>query len=173
MSLLSARGFPLGEHRRIGPCDEALYNELVQLVWLLRFPDHTGKLGRSQALVQPADVPGTLAEWLEVDRVGLAGGHASSLMGIIRGEQEPLRDRIVMVSRHDRAIRTPAWHLRLPESGAAELYTKPSDRWEVSEVASLCADVVAELEVAMAEFEVAPAGETLAPLAESLTREVD
>ncbi len=48
LSVVSARGFPLGLHQRIGPSDEALYNETVQLAWMMRFPDGLGRAGRSQ-----------------------------------------------------------------------------------------------------------------------------
>ena len=40
--LLSARGFPLGEHGRVGPCDAALFSELVHVPWMMRFPDGPG-----------------------------------------------------------------------------------------------------------------------------------
>ncbi len=70
--LLSARGFPLGEHRRLGGCDEALYEELIHTTLMLRFPGlRPGAVGNDQnpsaaartpALAQPADVsPGGLA----------------------------------------------------------------------------------------------------------------
>ena len=36
LSVTSARGFPLGEHNRLGPCDGELYNELVHVPWMLR-----------------------------------------------------------------------------------------------------------------------------------------
>ena len=42
-ALTSARGFPLGEHGRIGPCDDALYGELVHVPLALRFPDNIGR----------------------------------------------------------------------------------------------------------------------------------
>jgi Sulfatase len=172
-TLLAARGFPLGEHRRVGPCDEALYNETAQLVWLMRFPDQLGKLARSQALAQPADLPGTLLDWLGVDRRRLGAGHASSLLGIIDSSVESLRDRAFMRSRHDSAIRTPAWHLRQPIAGAAELYAKPGDRWEVNEVAKLLPDIVVGLEAALDEFDRGGITDPLAPLAEPLVSEVD
>jgi arylsulfatase A-like enzyme len=173
LTFLSARGYPLGEHRRIGPCDEALYNEVVQLVWLMRFPEGRGKLARSQALVQPADLPGTLAEWLGLDRTRLGSGQATSLMGIIDGDVEALRDCAAMVSLNDRAIRTPGWHLRVPAGGAAELYAKPGDRWEVNEVARLAGDIVAGLEAALAEIDRTGCVEGRPPLAEPLASTVD
>ena len=42
VSLTSARGFPLGEHHRLGPVDEALYAEVVHVPWILRLPDGAG-----------------------------------------------------------------------------------------------------------------------------------
>ncbi len=173
LTFLSARGFPLGEHHRVGACDEALYNETTQLVWLMRFPDSAGKLDRSGALVQPADLPGTLLEWLGLDRRELAGGHASSLLGIIDGRLESLRDRVFMLSCHDRAIRTPAWHLRQSDAGAVELYAKPSDRWEVNEVSKLLHDIAMGLKAALAEIEKTGRADSLAPLAAPLVSEID
>ena len=34
LTVTSARGFPLGEHGRVGPCDGALFGETVQVPWL-------------------------------------------------------------------------------------------------------------------------------------------
>ena len=61
--LLSARGFPLGEHGRVGPCDAALFSELVHVPWMMRFPDGAGAAARSQALAEPSDLWATLLDW--------------------------------------------------------------------------------------------------------------
>jgi arylsulfatase A-like enzyme len=172
LAFISAGGFPLGEHRRIGPCDEALYNEIAQLVMMLRFPGGLGTLARSQALVQPADLPGTLVDWLKLDRSQLGDGTASSLLPLVRGEKVAWRDHVRMTSRHDRALRTRAWHLRQPLTGAAELYAKPSDRWEVNEVAKLMPEVAEGMQAVLAAEITSPTAEAL-PLAELLTTEVD
>ena len=173
LTLLGARGFPLGEHRRVGTCDYALYNELIQTPWLMRFPADLGKLARSQALVQPADLPGTLLDWLGLDRSQLGAGHASSLLPIIGDLAESIRDHIGLISRHERAIRTSAWLLREPETGAAELYAKPSDRWEVNEVANLLPEVVVGLQAARVEMEQADEASKNLPLAQPLVTEFD
>ncbi len=136
--LLSPRGFPLGEHLRVGPLDDALYNEHVQIPWLMRFPDALAATARSQALVVPADLPGTLAEWLDWPAEPFAGaGH--SLMPVVRWQASGVRQCVVLRSgRHEWAVRTPAWHLRVggaEESPRIELYAKPSDRWEVNDIA--------------------------------------
>ena len=90
----------------------------------------------------------------------------------MRGDRELLRDRALLISRHDRAIRTPGWYLRRPDSGPAELYAKPSDRWEVNEVAKLLPEVTAGLQDALTELE--QAGEaTLPPLPDLLVSVMD
>ncbi len=132
-----------------------IYNETVQLAWMMRFPDGLGRAARSQALVQPHQLPGTLVDWLQLDRGSLGAGDTDSLLAVLRGEVDVLADRVLMVSSHDRAIRTPAWHLRQPLAGAAELYAKPSDRWEVNEVSKILPDVVTALRQALDEMEVA------------------
>jgi arylsulfatase A-like enzyme len=173
LTLLSPRGFALGEHGRVGPCEEQLANEISQLVWWVRFPDGAGRLARSQALVQPADLPGTLADWLELDRARLAGGNASSLMPIVRGECDALRDRVFLTSLNRRAIRTPAWLLCQGDDGNGELYAKPGDRWEVNEVSALCPEVVDGLQAILAAWDPSQPPAPLAPLAAELVTELD
>jgi hypothetical protein len=108
-----------------------------------------------------------------LDRSRLGAGDASSLHPLVRGEVDALRDRLLMVGPHDRAIRTSAWHLRQPLTGAAELYAKPSDRWEVNEVANLLPAVAEGLQAALDEIAARTPGDEVVPLAELLTSELD
>jgi hypothetical protein len=169
VALTSARGFPLGEHGRIGPCDEALYGELLHVPLLLRFPDGRGAATRSQTLVEPADLWATLLEcWATAERP--RSPSAGSLL-CPPGSEVPLqRDRLCAAGQGaERAIRTPAWHLR--RSDVAELFAKPDDYWEANNVASRCPEVVECLENALGEFEqTLQAGQTcdLPPLNEVL-----
>jgi arylsulfatase A-like enzyme len=150
LALTSARGFPMGEHLRLGPCDEALHGELVHVPLFLRFPNGSaaGRLGataRSQALVEPADLWATL-----LDRWRIAAPPSPtgvSLMPLVREEpghpvlRVAARDRLVVAGPGaERAIRTPAWYLRKAEQ--PELYAKPDDLWEVNNVAVRCQEVV-------------------------------
>ena len=67
----SPRGYPLGEHRRVGPCDEALYGELLHVPLLVRFPGDEHALARSQQIVQPGEICSLVAEacgWRRGDR---------------------------------------------------------------------------------------------------------
>lgn len=175
LAVVAARGFPLGRKGRIGAADDALYSELTQLPWLMRLPDGLGAAARGQALVQPSDLAPTLADVLGVDYPsGAPAGR--SLLPVIREDVEAVRDRVcLMGAEGERALRTPAWHLRLPggEKSAAppELYAKPDDRWDQNDVADRCPEVVEGLRQALDELEAGIASGTVAdlpPLAELL-----
>ncbi len=194
LALVSARGFPLGEHGRVGPCDEALYGELTQVPLAFRFPDGHGQSERSQALVQPADLNATLADWLGLPfarRPGVAGG--KSLLPIVSGEEGQVRDRAVTSGADGgRSIVTPAWYLRLASpagditsedvysigaaSQSADLFVKPDDRFEVNDVTDRCPECVEGLKEALAQFEQScetPDAIDPAPLADDLLWGVD
>jgi len=153
----SSRGFPLGEHRRLGPCDEALYSELVQIPLWIRFPDGLGAAARSQALVEPSDLWATLLDCWRIADVP-PSPTAATLMPIVREEVARVRDRLVLAGAGpERAIRTPAWYLRTAgvpaATGSPELFVKPDDRWDVNNVAVRCLEVVECLQDALAQYE--------------------
>jgi arylsulfatase A-like enzyme len=157
--VLGARGFPLGRNGRLGDVDRALFGELVQTPWLMRFPDGVGAAARSQALVQSGDLTPTLLDALGIAVPDL--GFGRSLMPLVRGEIVWPRQAIALVGDNgEQALRTPAWYLRLPgtrsEDGeqppSAELYAKPDDRWEVNDVAARCPDIVAAMQAAHADL---------------------
>lgn len=62
----SPRGFPLGEHHRVGAVPPALFNELLQLPLLIRYPQGAHPLVRDQGFIQPADLYATLLDWFAV-----------------------------------------------------------------------------------------------------------
>jgi arylsulfatase A-like enzyme len=141
----SPRGYPLGEHRRVGPCDEALYGELLHVPLFVRFPRGEHALVRSQQIVQPHELFGLIAE----------GGFQSSdhrkpsrLLGELRGDQPLPPSLACATGAGQRAIRAPAWFLRESRSPGGlrhELFAKPDDHWEANEVSSRCPDAVALL----------------------------
>jgi hypothetical protein len=174
LALVSARGFPLGEHGRVGPCDAALYGELVHVPWMMRFPDGAGAAVRSQALAEPADLWASLLDWWNVNALSpVAPGEGpgrmaisstgASLLPLVRGEPRPARDRLCIAGAEgQRAIRTPAWYLRMAD--APELFAKPDDRREVNNVASRCQDAVERLLEALARCESALAAGRISDL---------
>lgn len=182
LAVVSARGFPLGEHGRIGGCDDALYAELTHIPLLLRLPNGRGASDRTQALVQPPDLHATLLDWCGQP----AARHASpafgkSLLAIVEGGGEGVRDRACTIaSPEERAIVTSAWSMRLgagasggsrgtrdrgpadATEAAVELFTKPDDWFEVNEVSDRCGEVATEMEQAFLQFE--QASQTAAPV---------
>lgn len=168
--VMSARGMPLGEHRRVGAWDEALHGELVHIPWLMRFPDGLGALNRSQTLAQPADLPLTLLDWWGLEGQGMSTA-ARSLLPVVRGDQLSLRDRVCIQNRHgERGVRTAKWFLR--QSGKQDapgdplremthsdeaglrrwLYAKPDDRFEVNELSARCQEIGDSLAQAYDDF---------------------
>jgi hypothetical protein len=147
--LLGARGFPLGEHGRIGGIDPRLYGEQLHVPWLIRFPDGTGRLARYGRLASLLDVTPTLLHWLggEVPDEAAAGDGRSS-WPLIRNVRDAWRESLFFASdTGHRAIRTDEWCLRQDANpnDAAELYVRPDDRWESNDVAKLCPEVVERL----------------------------
>ncbi|HEV3006339.1 MAG TPA: sulfatase-like hydrolase/transferase [Pirellulales bacterium] len=174
LTFVSPRGFPLGEHRRIGPCDDALYNELIHVPWLLRLPDGCGAAARSQSIVAPADLCSTLCDWWGIAPL-LPAGTGRSLLPIVRNEIESLRDRACVAAPDgEQGIRTSGWYLRLPAAGPegrdvldvdrAELYAKPDDCWELNDVADRCRDTVEALRRGLNDFRTAAESGTIADL---------
>ncbi|MEA1952402.1 MAG: sulfatase-like hydrolase/transferase, partial [Planctomycetota bacterium] len=171
LAIVAPRGYPLGEHRRVGPCqtdagDEALqsdllHGELLHVPLMIRFPvgqdgAGLGKAARSQALVTPADLGPTLLDWWGQSTDDLPGkgqfATSRSLLPLVRGESEGVRDRICTADADDgRGIRVPAWYLRMQDGDS--LYAKPDDRWEFNNVADRCGEVVKSLHKVADEFE--------------------
>ena len=173
LALTALRGLPMGEHLRLGPCDETLHGELVHVPLLLRFPgdsaaERLGATARSQALVEPADLWATLLDSWRIPNAP-PSPTGVSLMPLVRADHEYMvpavatRDRLVVAGAgQERAIRTPAWFLRKAEP--PELYAKPDDLWEVNNVAVRCQEVVDCLLDAADRFEQAIYSGTVAEL---------
>lgn len=133
--LLSPRGIPLGEHGFLGTSDRPLHGELVHVPLIVAFSDGTGRSERSQALVYPHDVAATLCEIIAegslpnravapptADKVLVPLG-AQSLLPVIRGERDFVRDRLFCWDGWQTlAVRTAAWfaHVRLVTPGVED-----------------------------------------------------
>ncbi len=143
VTLISSRGFSLGEHGRVGGIDQRLYTEQLHVPWIVYEPTQRNRLVRNNSLVTHSDLLPLLA-W----EVGLD----SSLHGEFR--PIPSRESLIAASSEGhRALRTAEWCLRqdasasdetrqaLPEFPVfppqAELFVRPDDRWEANDVAKL------------------------------------
>jgi arylsulfatase A-like enzyme len=167
----SPRGYPLGEHRRVGPCDHSLYGELLHVPQLVRFPRREFALERTQAILQPNDVYSLVRDAYGFSNDAYRG--SSQLLQELRGEQLLAPRAAYAFESQQRAIRTPAWFLRESLSDNSrhfELFAKPDDRCEANEVSSRCGEVVELLAAQLDEFQqMAATGQpNEAPLAEPL-----
>ena len=169
--VIGARGLPLGEHLRVGPCDEVLYEELVHVPLMIRPPNSAAPL-RTVELAQSADIYATLSEWFGLGCLGHVERRPSSpdtqpqspfigrsLLPLTADPQQHLRDRAVGVGPESQwSIRTSAWYLRHsgPDVSSTdarqELFVKPDDRFEQSDVTRRCADIVERLTAAGEDF---------------------
>jgi arylsulfatase A-like enzyme len=168
--LVGARGFPLGEHRRLGLVDDALLGETLHVPLLLRYPGGASLLKRSPALVHPADLYATLCDWFgQTSRVDPVW--STNLATLLPGDDAPPRDRICMELAGERAIRIPGWFLRTPSGEPPQLFVKPDDRFEANDVANRCEEVVDALVGAWDALADLAAGrsDVLPPLADELS----
>jgi arylsulfatase A-like enzyme len=135
--LCGVRGFPLGEHRRVGGVDGRLFTEQLHVPFLWRYPDARGRLARSAELTSLADLSPALLAHVQGDT--------------FRTKHDAL---IETDPTGARSIRTADWSLRYEpadRSGAlcddpkCQLFVRPDDRWEANDVAALCPEVVESL----------------------------
>ncbi|MCI0333224.1 MAG: sulfatase-like hydrolase/transferase [Planctomycetes bacterium] len=144
VTLLGARGYPLGEHRRVGGVDPRLYSEQLHVPWLIRFPGQLGRLGRSNQLTTHVDLASVLLDLND----------GANIRSLAMSARPRWRDALISTSLlGQRAIRTCEWCLRQDSSTApsSELFVRPDDRWEANDVAKLCPDVVETLTKTMDE----------------------
>ncbi len=162
---LSARGLPLGEHGRVGLGLDSLHAEVTHIPLFVRMPGKAEVAGRTHALVRPADVAGTLLDYFDM-RDGSGPAPVPSLLDLVRGEVESIRDRHLIVGSGSganagnavatpasagRALVTPAWYYYLAER--PELYVLPDDFWQANDVADRCPEIVALLDQALRQCE--------------------
>lgn len=161
------RGFPLSEHGLVGDSRPRLYEELVHVPLILRMPHGAAGGGRIGALTQPVDLMPTLLEAFGLTSVDC---HGSSLLPLIRGGQERVRDfacsGLEIGGEVEHSLRTPDWALLLPKDSGSEdlrpplrerqLFVKPDDRWEVNNVLQHHLELADQLEQTLRAFVKAP-----------------
>jgi len=147
----SPRGYPLGEHGRIGAGEGDLFGETLNVPLLIRHPDRESACMRLDSLAQPTDLYATLAAWFGVSAdAGSSTGH--DLLELSKNEQAWSRGAAFSVGNGERVVRTPAWLLHVDSDGGKSLYAKPDDHWETNEVADRCGEVPDELAALIDEF---------------------
>jgi hypothetical protein len=170
--LTSPRGYPLGEHGRIGPGPGPLFAEAIQVPLLIRAPGDALALVRTPSLVQAPSVFGTLAAWfgLPVSRQSFG---ARSALDPDCLQSDPISQYAASLSQDQRSLWTPAWHLTVSavtrpsardqhktrqQWEGPRLFVKPDDRWDYNEIGDRCPEEVALLLKALDAFERAARG---------------
>ncbi|MEO8497494.1 MAG: sulfatase-like hydrolase/transferase [Planctomycetota bacterium] len=147
----SPRGYPLGEHGRIGAGAGDLFGETLNVPLLIRLPDREAACMRLDSLAQPTDLYATLATWFGVNNESPSStGH--DLLELSKDERAWIREAAFSVGNGERAVRTPAWSLHLDGDQGKLLYAKPDDHWETNEVADRCGEVPDQLAALIGDF---------------------
>jgi arylsulfatase A-like enzyme len=151
----SPRGFPLGEHRVVGPHGNGPHGELVHVPCLIHWPDGAGSAVRVPQLAQPADLAATVGGWLQVlpERFSLWSRDIGQLTD--QAARPPHRwDRALStVSGESQLLRTGHWAFHAAPDRPAQLFVKPDDRWEVNNVADRCPQVLQLAPDVLANFQ--------------------
>ena len=146
--LTSPRGFPLGEHGRVGACGDQLHSEVLQVPGIVRHPDPATRVHRCHTLIQPPDLYATLLDWFGRPPQDLQPCRRS-VLPLLAGENAWERQIACARGSGQLAIRTPAWFLVADEIQPPALYVKPDDRWEVNEVSDRCVPITEQLHEAL------------------------
>ncbi|MDF1743904.1 MAG: sulfatase-like hydrolase/transferase [Gimesia sp.] len=121
---------------------------------------------RRQFLSQSADIPVSLSSWLETPlETGSRSGN--NLLDVISDQNSPVEPMIYAASDHAFALRTSEFyylesrnqimaseieeHELMNEELQAQLYQKPSDRWDVYELHTQLPEVVAQFSALLDE----------------------
>lgn len=167
--LSSLAGVPLGQHGRLGWGKSQLFGEELHLATVL-LPAQQLPIGiRRPELFQLPDLAATLATMLAVQGPSSQWGRNVLELGAADlASRWPHALRLAMI-RHgsQQWIRSPAWSAILdsqaPEdvssddissedSARQQLYVKPEDRWEVSQVADRRRDIVLQFRELAPQF---------------------
>ncbi|MCC6509434.1 MAG: hypothetical protein IT423_10020 [Pirellulaceae bacterium] len=145
----STGGVPLGEHGVIGTSLRLGYTEEIACAAIIR-PAHTPPVGTRRAeLCQLPDLPVTL-----LHAMGLSLAEQTQLWGRNMWHSGPPQISTAWPVEHTLAwiedeqslwIRTPAWSLVQPDPSRTQLFVKPDDRWEVSDISTRGAEVIEHL----------------------------
>ena len=152
---ISDHGEPFNEHGIVRKACPWLYEELTHVPWTIRHPGGIGSGLRSQAFAQPADLMPTILDFLDVPASAADPMHGQSLLPLMRGEKDAIREHAFSGMGGQWSIRSPEWTYLLPVRAAAsrfgrpELYNRRTDIREQHDVIGEHPDVAEALELAL------------------------
>jgi arylsulfatase A-like enzyme len=128
----SDQGLALGSHGLMGK--QSLYEDVMKVPFLVSGPGVP--VGKTDALAYLFDIPPTIYEYAGITiPKGLDG---VSLMPVIRGDTDKVRDRLFMAYKTwERSVRDDTWKLiRYPQINVSRLYNLKSDPREIVDLAN-------------------------------------
>jgi len=125
----SDHGEPLDDHGIVRKCRPWLYEELVSVPLIVHLPDGAGAGERRRALVRLSDMAPTICDAMGVEP--MPGTHGASLLPLVRGEVDSLRD-YALTGIHNAAasIRDGRWSYLRCRDREPELYDRDADPTE-------------------------------------------
>ena len=163
--VVSPGGVPLGEHGRLGWGQSNLHGEELSCLAIVRPPGELSIDEGNQApgsrrseLCQLPDLLMTFLDSLELDIGNLTDSSWGQSMLRLGPFSAPLGWPAQMQSAYaehlaDQWIRTPAWSALFRENQPPELFVKPEDRWEISDISSRRLDIVERLREISQQFQ--------------------
>jgi hypothetical protein len=163
--VVSPGGVPLGEHNRVGWGKPELHGEELACLAIIRaavlpIVRETGLQApgsRRAELCQLPDLLMTFLDSLEVKlfAADLWWGQSMLRLGPFSAPLEwPAHFQSAYIDNlEEQWIRTPAWSATFREYKPPQLFVKPNDRWEISDVSSRRIDLVELLREIASEFE--------------------
>lgn len=142
----SLGGIPLGEHGTLGIPHQAGYIEEVAVPALMRSTHNKIVSTRRAELCQLPDLPISLLQAMDLPVPLDVWGRNQFLSGPPLRTTQWSREQTFAFIETDEHIwlRTPAWSLLMSDD-QCQLYVKPEDRWEVSDIADRGTDIVEQL----------------------------
>ena len=151
--VMGVRGLPLGLHGWLGCQDDfPPYSEVVQLPAILIDSSQRMVAQRYGGLVIPADVGATLRDLIDgvsgqavdsAEQELAAPWCGRSFMRLLESWARQARDRVIVTGEGGTTIVTPDWQLVAPKVATnaletVQLFAKPDDFFELSDVANRC-----------------------------------
>ena len=130
---VSDHGEPLDDHGIVRKHKPWMYEEHAAVPLLVHLPDGEGAGERSGALVQLCDLAPTICEAAGVEP--MPGTHGMSLLPLVRGERESLREFAVTgIHKASWNLRDERWSFLMAFDRERELYDRDADPTEQSNV---------------------------------------
>ena len=157
MIYMADHGHPLGDQGYLKKVKHFLYNELVQIPFMVRHPGGWGAGERRRAITETPDVMPTILDALEVEAPDTVQG--KSVLSVLKGEKERVRE-YAYCGHYGRswAIKNEDWSLILylkPDvdgKSGVELFDLRKDPGERKNVAGEHREVACEMELELRRF---------------------